>query len=430
MDKIIVPRKLQGFWELSPEKEIVFEEMIDKIKSVFKKHCFLPLDTPVMELSEILLAKSGGDVDKEIYRFVKGSTDACLRYDFTVPLARYVAMNENTLNFPFKRYQIGKNYRGERPQKGRRREFYQCDADVVGDGKLSLANDAECIKLYEDIFSVLELDAEVEISSRKTLFGIVKALGYENMFSDIAIILDKMDKLGEKEIGVMLKELQVKEEACNKLVSYAKLRGGKEVLDKALLLCEEQTFVEGVNELKQVCEYLEAMGGEKYIINFGIIRGHNYYTGTVFEAFLKGKRNLGAIGAGGRYDELASYFSSRHLPGVGMSIGISRLFDILESEGLISESEAITTVAIIPLGNTLNESLGLCAKMQKEGVKAEVFAEEKSFKSKMKDAGRRNIPYVAILGEDEVKANKVTIKNMNTSEQQTLSYDEALKIVR
>ena len=433
MNKKILPRKLAGFWELEPEKEVVFENMVDKIKSVFATHCFLPLDTPVMELSEILLAKSGGEIDKEIYRFVKGSTDACLRYDLTVPLARFVAMNENTLNFPFKRYAVGKVYRGERPQKGRLREFYQCDADIIGDGSLSLVNDAECVKLYADIFDKLEIPVCVEVSNRKVLYGLVRELGAEEKFNDIAIILDKLDKIGEEEVVSLLKDLSLSDAACKKLVNLVSLCGNEEILAKAEKLATDEMFLTGLSELKEVCRYLKAMGvsEEKFKINLAIIRGHNYYTGTVFEAYLIGKRQLGAVGGGGRYDDLAGYFTERKLPGVGMSIGMSRLFNLLDSENMLAGEEIKPVkVAIIPLGETLEKSLETCAKLQTEGVKAEVFAEEKSFKAKMKQAGKMGVPYVIILGEDEVKNNVFALKDMTKGEQQTLTYDKLLEIVR
>lgn len=433
MEKKIAPRRLAGFWELEPEKEVLFEDMLDKVKAVFKKHCFLPLDTPVMELSEILLAKSGGEIDKEIYRFVKGSTDGCLRYDLTVPLARFVAMNENTLNFPFKRFQIGKVYRGERPQKGRFREFYQCDADIIGDGSLSLVNDAECVRLYVDIFESLNLPVQVEVSNRKVLFGLVREIGEESKFNEIAIILDKIDKIGAKEVELLLKELGVSENGCEKLISLVSLNGTKEVLNKAEKLASDEMFVEGIKELECVCDYLEAMNvnNDCYKINFAIIRGHNYYTGTVFEAYIVDKRNLGAVGGGGRYDDLAGYFSEKKLPGVGMSIGMSRLFGLLEAEGMLPEiALSAAKVAIIPLGNTLKECLGLCEQLQAAGIAADVMAEEKSFKSKMKQAGKLQVPYVAIMGEDEVKNGVVALKDMNAGSQQTVTTEEIIKIVR
>ena len=429
----IVPRKLAGFWELEPEKELLFETMLDKIKQVFLKYAFLPLDTPVMELSEILLAKSGGDIDKEIYRITKGSTDACLRYDFTVPLARYVAMNEGSLTFPFKRFQIGKVYRGERPQKGRYREFYQCDADIIGNEKLSLVADAECICLYKDIFASLGLKGVVEISSRKLLFSLVEDLGLKEKFNQIATILDKFDKIGEKEVSLLLQELDICEKSTNSLIGFVSIKGDFENIEKSLNFVSKSTaFKEALEQLKQLDQFLKSMNAENsYTFNMGIIRGHNYYTGTVFEAYLDGKRNLGAVGGGGRYDDLASYFSERKLPGVGMSIGISRLFDICLQNNLLDSSfTAKNNLSIIPLGDTLNQCLTLCSQIRKEGIACDVMFEEKSFKSKLKDANRLGVPFVVIVGEDEVASGKFAVKNMETGEQKLLSKEELIKQMR
>lgn len=429
----IVPRKLAGFWELEPEKELLFETMLDKIKQVFLKYAFLPLDTPVMELSEILLAKSGGDIDKEIYRITKGSTDACLRYDFTVPLARYVAMNEGSLTFPFKRFQIGKVYRGERPQKGRYREFYQCDADIIGNEKLSMVADAECICLYKDIFASLGLKGVVEISSRKLLFSLVEDLGLKEKFNQIATILDKFDKIGEKEVSSLLQELDICEKATNSLIKFVSIKGDFENIEKSLNFVSKSTaFKEALEQLKQLDQFLKSMNAENsYTFNMGIIRGHNYYTGTVFEAYLDGKRNLGAVGGGGRYDDLASYFSERKLPGVGMSIGISRLFDICLQNNLLDSSfTAKNKLSIIPLGDTLNQCLALCSQIREEGIACDVMFEEKSFKSKLKDANRLGVPFVVIVGEDEVASGKFAVKNMETGEQKLLSKEELIKQMR
>lgn len=427
MNNKITPRKLQGFWELEPEKEMLFEEMIDKIKTVFACHCFMPLDTPAMELSEILLAKSGGDVDKEVYRFVKGSTDACLRYDLTVPLARFVAANENTLSFPFKRFQIGKVYRGERPQKGRFREFYQCDADIIGDGELSLVNDAECVKLYRDVLSAFNLKAQVRVNNRKVLFGLVKSFGLEQKFGDIAIVMDKLDKIGKENVKSQLAELGCNESAAETLIALSEISGYEDAIAAAKKLSDNEEYTCGLSELEEVLAYCRAMGlgNEDFVLDFGIIRGHNYYTGTVFEAYIDGFAS--AIGGGGRYDNLAEYFTDRKLPGVGMSIGMSRLFDYLDQSGYFGEGiKSATQVAIIPLGDTIFDCLKIAAKLQSIGVKADVFGEKKSFKSKMKEANRRGVEYVLILGEDEVKNGVFALKNMADGQQENLNEEQLL----
>lgn len=421
--KLITPRKLQGFWELMPNEELVFEDILDKLKNVFKNNCFLPLDTPNVEYSEILLAKSGGDLDKEIYRFTKGDNDICLRYDLTVPLARFVSMNYNILDFPFKRFQIGKVYRGERPQKGRFREFYQCDADIIGES-LPLTYDAECIKLYEPCFKALNLETIVEISNRKILAGFFESLGLENKTIDLMIVVDKVDKLSKDDIISLLKENGLNDNQIDDLFTILNAKGSfEEIKNKIKNITDNSTFQEGLSELEIVNSRLQAMRmrDDTYCFNLAIVRGHNYYTGTVFEAYIKGKRNLGAIGGGGRYDNLCGHFIDKQIQGVGMSIGITRLFDILRTENMIDFNTSSVDVGIITFDEeTLNYGLSLMTELRENGIKADVLNEEKSFKAKMKGANRKQIPFIIICGEDELKSNTYTLKNMETSTQVVL----------
>ena len=428
--KLITPRKLQGFWELMPNEELVFEDILDKLKNVFKNNCFLPLDTPNVEYSEILLAKSGGDLDKEIYRFTKGDNDICLRYDLTVPLARFVSMNYNILDFPFKRFQIGKVYRGERPQKGRFREFYQCDADIIGES-LPLTYDAECIKLYEPCFKALNLETIVEISNRKILAGFFESLGLENKTIDLMIVVDKVDKLSKDDIISLLKENGLNDNQIDDLFTILNAKGSfEEIKNKIKNITDNSTFQEGLSELEIVNSRLQAMRmrDDTYCFNLAIVRGHNYYTGTVFEAYIKGKRNLGAIGGGGRYDNLCGHFIDKQVQGVGMSIGITRLFDILRTENMIDFNTSSVDVGIITFDEeTLNYGLSLMAQLRENGIKADVLNEEKSFKAKMKEANRKQIPFVIICGEDELKSNTYTLKNMETSTQVVLPLSKIIQ---
>lgn len=428
--KLITPRKLQGFWELMPNEELVFEDILDKLKNVFKNNCFLPLDTPNVEYSEILLAKSGGDLDKEIYRFTKGDNDICLRYDLTVPLARFVSMNYNILDFPFKRFQIGKVYRGERPQKGRFREFYQCDADIIGES-LPLTYDAECIKLYEPCFKALNLETIVEISNRKILAGFFESLGLENKTVDLMIVVDKVDKLSKDDIISLLKENGLNDNQIDDLFTILNAKGSfEEIKNKIKNITDNSTFQEGLSELEIVNSRLQAMRmrDDTYCFNLAIVRGHNYYTGTVFEAYIKGKRNLGAIGGGGRYDNLCGHFIDKQVQGVGMSIGITRLFDILRTENMIDFNTSSVDVGIITFDEeTLNYGLSLMTELRENGIKADVLNEEKSFKAKMKEANRKQIPFVIICGEDELKSNTYTLKNMETSTQVVLPLSKIIQ---
>lgn len=422
MEKI-TPRKLQGFWELMPEEEEIFDNMISTLKDVFKANCFMPLDTPVAEYSDILLAKSGGDIDKEIYNFTKGSTELCLRYDLTVPLARFVAMNYNVLNFPFKRYQVGKVYRGERPQKGRFREFYQCDADVIGDGELPLTYDAECIKLYEPCFKALGFDATVEISNRKVLAGFFETLkGVENI-TDLMIIVDKVDKLKREDITEMFLEKGVKQEELSKIYSIIDTKGVIEKVSALKSLTDNETFQKGIAELEEVARYLKALNMPNYTFNLSIVRGHNYYTGTVFEVFIDGRRELGAMGGGGRYDNLCGSYIDQNMQGVGMSIGITRLFDAMKSEKL-SENSSNITLGILTFDETVTNGLELVNFFRNNSVKADLIGVGKSFKAKMKEANRRNIPYILILGESELASKIYPLKNMRLGAQENLSKEE------
>ncbi len=430
-NNFITPRKVQGFWELSPEKEILFEEMQEKIKKVFQNNCFLPLDTPVLELSEILLAKSGGEIDKEVYAFSKGSTDMCLRYDFTVPLARFVSANYNTLEFPFKRFQIGKNYRGEKPQKGRFREFYQCDADIIGNETLSLVADAECVKLYHDCFSALGYDEIVEISNRNILVGLIEDCCDTEKSNDIIVLLDKLDKIGKDAVLDSFLNMNISKENAEKYISAVSLSGDFKEVEKGLKkLSTNELFLKGIEELRELEDYLSAFNcnKENYIYNIGIIRGHNYYTGTVFEVYLKNNRRFGALGGGGRYENLAGYFTDKKLPGVGMSIGLSRLFDLFDQNGLLPQvKKSNIDVFIIPLGEYVRESLSICDELRKNNIKAEVAYDNRSFKSKMKETDRREIPFALIVGENEVKEKKYAFKNMKTGTQDFITIEEIIK---
>ena len=418
-NKLVSPKKIQGFWELMPKDEVLFEDMLGRLKRVFETNCFLPLDTPVAEFAEVLLAKSGGDVDKEIYRFTKGHADICLRYDLTVPLARFVAGNFNELDFPFKRYQIGKVYRGERPQKGRFREFYQCDADVIGE-ELPLSYDAECIYLYKPAFKALNLEVVVEISNRNILAGLFESFGKD--IEPLMVIIDKLDKLDRDEIVNLLTEKGLNSEQIEKTLKIAGTSGDIEKVLSLKTECENVTYLKGIDDLACLDELLKALGVENRIFNLSIVRGHNYYTGTVFECYLLGKRNLGAVGGGGRYDNLCKNFLDKRLQGVGMSIGITRLFDILKSENLLKdEGQSFVTIGIITFEETHIYGLQIMASLREKGIRAEVLNETKSFKAKMKEANKRQIEFVLILGEDEVKEQLFTLKNMATGEQEKLN---------
>ena len=429
---IIKPRKLSGFMELMPNKQYIFDKMIEKIKNIYLKHAFLPLDTPVLELSEILLAKSGGEIDKEVYRFNKGETDICMRYDLTVPLARFVAMNSEQLHYPFKRFQIGKVYRGERAQKGRFREFIQCDADIIGNEELSLVADAECLKIVDEVFETLNLNIINQISNRNILFGYVEGLGYKDKTQSILTILDKINKIGKDNVCEELEKLDISKENISKLVDIITKRGKfQEILTQIKNLAENETFQKGISQIEEVYSYLKAMNinEEKIEFNLGIIRGQDYYTGTVFEAILPEHKDFGTVCGGGRYDNLATYFTDKKFPGVGLSIGFTRLFDLLDSNDMLKDAPLNNIMLqIIPLGDTLKECLELQSFFASHMV-CEVAYENRSFKAKMKDANKQQIPYVIIIGENEVQTQIFTLKDMKNSQQYNFSKEECLEFL-
>ncbi len=431
--KLITPRKLSGFMELEPAKQVIFDDMIDKIKAVYKNYAFMPLDTPVLELSEILLAKSGGEIDKELYAFTKGDTAVCMRYDLTVPLARFVAMNHPNLTFPFKRYQFGKAYRGERAQKGRFREFVQCDADIVGNDKLPLIADAECVNMACDVFKALDLDIIMHISNRNILFGYAEYLGLQNLTIDILIILDKIGKIGKDNAIGELEKLGINDDKANKLISLTLAQGNFEtVLAQIENLSDNETYKKGIAELKELYSYLSSYGLNKasFTLDIGIIRGHNYYTGTVFEAYMPKHPEFGSVCGGGRYDNLAGYYTDKHLPGVGISIGLTRLFDLLDKNNMLPEIKPSNIdLQIIPMGETLHECIKLQAYFKNEIV-CELNYDERSFKAKMKEANKRQIPFVLIVGENEIKSGLFALKNMLTGQQYNISKEECLNIIK
>lgn len=430
--KLIKPRILSGFMELSPNKQLIFDGMIEKIKRVYQESCFMPLDTPVLELSEILLAKSGGEIDKEVYHFTKGDTNICMRYDLTVPLARYVSMNSENISFPFKRYQIGKVYRGERAQRGRFREFVQCDGDIVGLDQLPIAADGECVFLIDKIFKQLDIDIVNHISNRNILVGYCRELGLQDKTKEVLTLLDKVNKIGKDGVEKELENLGIDKKTSDKLLYIISLQGDfQQVLEKLAPLSKDEIFVEGLRQLQELYQYIQAYQIDKknYSLDISIIRGQDYYTGTVFEASIPSHPEFGTVCGGGRYDNLAGYFSQKKMPGVGLSIGLTRLFDLLDKNNMLPACPPTnTTLQIIPLGDYLVECFKLQSYFSKY-LNCEVNYENRSFKAKMKEAGKKQIPYILIVGEEEVERQLYTLKNMALGEQFKLSKEDCLKMI-
>lgn len=410
--------------ELMPNEQILFEQIKEKIEKTYQKFGFLPLDTPILELSEVLLAKAGGETEKQIYRFEKGDTDISMRFDLTVPLAKYVAKNYGNLSFPFRRYQIGKVYRGERTQKGRFREFYQCDIDIIGDGELSIINDAELPSVIYTVFKELGFDDfTIRINNRKILNGLFESLNQKGNSVEILRIIDKIDKIGKEAVIEELEKIEVDEESISKIMAFIGIEGATdEKLQKLKELdIQNEMFETGLDELTQVVKYVRAFGipENNFKVDLTIARGLDYYTGTVYETFLNEYRELGSVCSGGRYENLAEYYTDKKLPGVGISIGLTRLFYKLNELQIINaKKKSISEVLIVPMLEDMSIPIRIANELRKNGINTEIFLNNKKLKAKMKYADKLEIPNVIVIGEDEVNTGIVKIKNMITGNEQ------------
>ena len=425
----IEPRTLAGFMELLPNEQILFEQMKQTIEKTYQRFGFLPLDTPILELSEVLLAKAGGETEKQIYRFTKGDTDISMRFDLTVPLAKYVAKNYGNLSFPFRRYQIGKVYRGEKTQKGRFREFYQCDIDIIGDGELGIVNDAEIPSVIYNLISDLGFnDFTICINNRKVLNGLFREVNQEQNAVDIMRTIDKLAKIGKEKVIEELKEIGVDDQAIERILTFIEIDG---TTDEKISKLENlgilnEMFTQGLEELKQVVKYIRIFGvpDTHFKIDLTIARGLDYYTGTVYETFLNDYKELGSICSGGRYENLAEYYTDKKLPGVGISIGLTRLFYKLNELQLIkSDKYSMSDILIIPMTEDMTKSIELASDLRKEGINTEVYLNDKKLKAKFKYADKLKIPYVVVIGEDEISSNTVKVKNMETGEETPTELD-------
>lgn len=450
------PRTLSGFMELLPNEQILFNQMRETIEDTYKKFGFLPLDTPVIELSEVLLAKAGGETEKQIYRFNKGDKDLSLRFDLTVPLSKYVAKNYGNLSFPFRRYQIGKVYRGERQQKGRYREFYQCDIDIIGDETLDIINDAELPAVIYSTFRTLGFENfTIKINNRKILNGLFEGIGQKDKSVEILRIIDKIDKIGEQAVRKEIAELGVGEKIVNTIVDFIKIDGSAdekiEKLEKMDLYSANivenevqntdvdadnmanETFTRGVNELREVVENIRLFGvpDKNFTVDLTIARGLDYYTGTVYETFLNDYREIGSVCSGGRYENLAENYTDKKLPGVGVSIGLTRLFYKLNELNLIkADKKSISDILIVPMTENKKVPLELATNLRNIGINTEIYLNNKKIKAKMKYADKLEIPYVIVIGDDEIANNTVKVKNMETGEEKLTDFNaESVKKV-
>ena len=437
MDKI-KPRTLSGFMELLPAKQQQMERFFQVLRETYALYGFTPLDTPVIEAAEVLLAKGGGETEKQIYRFEKGDSDLALRFDLTVPLAKYVALNYGQLSFPFRRFQIGKVYRGERAQRGRFREFYQADIDIIGDGQLDILNEAEIPAVIYRTFTALGLRRfQIRVNNRKILNGFYAMLGLTEQSGDIMRTVDKLDKIGPDKVKAILTEdLGLSEAQAGEILSFIAIRGSNgEILEKlAAYQGKNELFDRGLEELRAVVSCLGAFGvpEDNFAVDLTIARGLDYYTGTVYETTMLDHPEIGSICSGGRYDNLAEYYTDKKLPGVGISIGATRLFYVLEEQGLLNPNQptAPADVLVIPMSEDFVKAVEVATALRDAGIRTQLYTEKKKFKAKIGYADKLGIPYVVFLGEDEIANNVITLKDMASGQQQTLPAADAVALLK
>ena len=432
MDKV-TPRTLSGFMELLPAPQQQMEKLLETLRRTYALYGFTALDTPAIESAEVLLAKGGGETEKQIYRFMKGDSDLALRFDLTVPLAKYVAANYASLAFPFRRYQIGKVWRGERAQRGRFREFYQADIDVIGDGKLDIMNDAEAPAVIARAFAELGLeDFTIRINNRKVLGGFFELLGIGGKTTETLRTVDKLEKIGPaKVLEILRDDCGMSAEQAERVLEFVTLSGTDE--EKLAYLDERASgsalLAEGAAELRAVIEALPSLGvpKERFAIDLTIARGLDYYTGTVYETVVNSHPEIGSVCSGGRYDNLAEYYTDRKLPGVGLSIGVTRLFYVLGEQGLLNPAvnTAPCDAIVLPMTEDTAFAAHAATVLRDYGIRTQLYTEQKKFKQKLSYAGKLGIPFALIIGEDELESGEVSLKDMNAGTQARYTPEDA-----
>ena len=436
--EIIRPRTLSGFMELLPGKQIQFERMVEILRNTYASYGFAPLDTPAIEDAQILLAKGGGETEKQIYRFQKGDSDLALRFDLTVPLAKYVALHCNDLAFPFRRFQISKVYRGERAQRGRFREFYQADIDIIGDGKLDILNEAEIPAIIYKVFRGFGLSRfQIRVNNRKILNGFYAMLGLSDKAGDIMRTVDKLDKIGADKVNaLLLSECGLEENQADEILKFIAITGSNAEVISALetYTGRNEVFDLGLSELKAVCDNLAAFGVPEanFAVDLTIARGLDYYTGTVYETTLLDHPEIGSVCSGGRYDNLAGYYIEKQLPGVGISIGLTRLFYVLDEQGLLNPElpNAPADVLVLPMTENVGHAIALAEELRLGGLRVQLYGEAKKFKQKMAYANKLAVPFAVLLGEDEIAEGMCSVKDMRTGEQVKLAPGDAAAFIR
>ncbi|MGN8876110.1 histidine--tRNA ligase [Pseudoflavonifractor sp. HCP28S3_F10] len=427
------PRTLSGFMELLPARQVQFDRMVEILRKTYSLYGFTPLDTPAIEASEVLLAKGGGETEKQIYRFTKGDSDLSLRFDLTVPLAKYVALNYGQLTFPFRRFQIGKVYRGERAQRGRFREFYQADIDVIGDGALDISNEAEIPAIIYKTFTALGLKRfKIRVNNRKLLNGLFALLGLSERAGDVMRTIDKLEKIGPDKVREILTgDFGVSADTAGQLLDLLSTSDPLSALEA--LKGKNELLDQGMDELNTVVNYMSAFGvpEDHFMVDLTIARGLDYYTGTVYETVMLDHPEIGSICSGGRYDNLAEYYIDKKLPGVGISIGLTRLFFVLEDQGYLNPDvlTAPADVLVLPMTEDPSPAIAAATALRDHGIRTQIHAEKKKFKQKLSYADKLGVPYVLLLGEDEIAQGKVALKDLTTGQQQLVTVEEAAALV-
>ena len=434
----IKPRTLSGFMELLPQKQAKLEKMMELLRKTYSAYGFSALDTPAIEDAQILLAKGGGETEKQIYRFQKGDSDLALRFDLTVPLAKYVALHYNDLAFPFRRYQISKVYRGERAQRGRFREFYQADIDIIGDGKLDIMNEAEIPAIIYKVFRSFGLERfQIRVNNRKILNGFYAMMELSEKSGDIMRTVDKLDKIGSDKVRtILVSDCGLSEAQAEEILKFIAITGTNEEVICALdgYAGRNEIFDLGLAELKAVTANLAAFGvpQSNFAVDLTIARGLDYYTGTVYETTLLDHPEIGSVCSGGRYDNLAGYYTEKELPGVGISIGLTRLFYVLDEQGLLNPDMpcAPADALVLPMTQEPGDAIALAETLRSFGLRVQLYAEQKKFKQKMSYADKIGVPYAILLGEDEIAAGKCSVKDMRTGQQVTVTAEEAAQLMK
>ena len=421
--KTTTPRIPSGFSEYLPGDQIEFNRLRDIIRETYERYGYAPLDTPDIELSEVLLAKGGGETEKQIYRFERGKNDLSLRFDLTVPLARYVAEHEGQLVFPFRRYQIGKVHRAERAQAGRFREFYQCDIDVIGSE--SVAADAEFPAVINDIFEQFAFgEFTIHINNRLVLNGFFAGIGLADVSADVLRVVDKIEKISRQDFMAELRELGLSEKQVLQVVAFTEISGSNdEILSQLESMKNEidsDDFTLGTTKLRELLAMLRNMGlpEQRIQLDLRIARGLDYYTGVVYETTLDDYPEVGSVCSGGRYDNLAENYTRTRLPGVGVSIGLSRLFYKLREAGVVSSHRQTLARCMVAAFNDaqFGEALQIVAELRRAGVATILNTESVPLKKKLRYADRLGIPLVVLIGEEEVRGRFATVKDMATGE--------------